>query len=140
MKYCYQCGRITPGTPFYCQFCARSYDVKLCPRSHPNPRSAEVCSQCGSRDLSTPQPKVSFWWHVFGFLLRVGVGAFLVYVSLALLVELMKELITLPEVQNALVALGLLLLAAWLFWTRLPDWLRKAIYHSLRRRGHGDDR
>jgi hypothetical protein len=61
MKYCHHCGRLTSGEPMFCQFCGRSYDVKLCPRLHANPRWAEVCSQCGSRELSTPQPKVSFW-------------------------------------------------------------------------------
>jgi RNA polymerase subunit RPABC4/transcription elongation factor Spt4 len=140
MKYCYQCGKITPGEPLYCQFCGRSYDAKLCPRSHPNSRSAEVCSQCGSRDLSTPQPKVSFLWNVFGFLLRVGLGIFLVFVSIALLVEFVKELIVMPQVQNGLLGLGLLLFLAWLLWSKLPDWLRDAIHHSLKRRGHRDDR
>ena len=64
MKYCYECGRVTAGEPLFCQFCGRTYNVKLCPRLHVNPRFAEVCSQCGSRDLSTPQPKVSVWWRI----------------------------------------------------------------------------
>ena len=73
MKYCYECGRMTGGEPRYCQFCGRTYDVKLCPRRHENPRFAEVCSQCGSRELSTPQPKVSPVWRVLEFLARVMV-------------------------------------------------------------------
>jgi hypothetical protein len=61
MKYCYHCGRITTGEPLFCMFCGRTYDVKLCPRLHVNARFADCCSQCGSRELSTPQPKVSFY-------------------------------------------------------------------------------
>jgi hypothetical protein len=30
--------------------------VKFCPRLHPNPRGADFCRRCGSRDLSLPQP------------------------------------------------------------------------------------
>src|SRR5438552_3410484 len=74
MKYCYQCGRITAGEPVFCQSCGRSFDVKLCSRLHVNPRYAEVCSHCGSRELSTPQPKVPFSWKVLGFVLRITTG------------------------------------------------------------------
>ena len=91
MKYCYHCGRLTSGEPVFCQFCGRSYDVKLCPRLHPNPRFADVCSQCGSRELSTPQPKVSPWWKVLEFLLRILFGTVLVYLSLSLLVALLRS-------------------------------------------------
>src|SRR5882724_4370705 len=97
MKYCYECGRMTPGEPFFCNFCGRSYDVKLCPRHHPNPRIAEVCSQCGSHDLSTPQPKVSVWWKILGWLTRVLIGLFLGCLTVLLLLTALLR----PEVQNA---------------------------------------
>lgn len=123
MKYCYECGRITAGEPLFCQFCGRSYDVKLCPRHHPNPRNAEVCTQCGSRDLSTPQPKVSFGWHIFAVLVKVLLAILLGYASLAFLVALLS----LREVQNWLICLGLLLAILWFLWGMLPQWFRKAI-------------
>ncbi len=133
MKYCYECGRITAGEPVFCQFCGRSYDVKLCQRHHPNPRNAEVCSQCGSRDLSTPQPKVSFWWHVFEVLVKVLLAVLLTYASLAFVVALFS----LKEVQNTLICLGLLLALLWCLWGMLPQWFRKAIRWTLKRgRGH----
>ena len=134
MKYCYECGRITAGEPLYCSFCGRTYDVKLCPRHHVNPRSVEVCSQCGSRELSTPQPKVPVSWRIFGFLLKVALGSFLVYVSLAVVVEFVRELATEPAVQYALVAMALLLVGLWVMWSMLPDWLRKVIHHALQRK------
>ena len=58
MRYCNECHRMTAGEPLFCNFCGRSYDLKLCPHRHPNPRNAEICSECGSRDLSTPHPHV----------------------------------------------------------------------------------
>src|SRR5262249_52742165 len=72
MKHCYHRGRFTGGKdPLFCQNCGRSYDVRLCPRHHANPRSAEFCSQCGSPKLSVPQPKVFFGWKVVEFLILI---------------------------------------------------------------------
>ncbi len=134
MKYCYQCGRMTTGEPLFCNFCGRSYDVKLCPRLHLNPRSAEVCSQCGSRDLSTPQPKVSIGWRVLEFLVRVFLAVLLVCASLAVFVEVAKQILTTPQVQAGLVVLAALVFVLWWLWSRLPDWFRKAIRNLLNRR------
>jgi hypothetical protein len=136
MKYCYECGHVTGGEPLFCHNCGRSYNVKLCPRQHMNPRFAEVCSQCGSRDLSTPQLKVSVWWHIGAFLLKALLGVLLVCASLFLLVALLS----LREVQNGLIAIGLLLGVLWFLWGMLPDWLRKVIRWALKRKGHGDGR
>jgi hypothetical protein len=57
--------------------------VKFCPRLHPNPRGAEFCRRCGSRDLSLPQPPsasgvgVLKWAAIFAAalaLVSVGLG------------------------------------------------------------------
>src|SRR6266481_2921849 len=92
MKYCYECGRITAGEPLFCNFCGRSYNVKLCPRHHPNPRIAEVCAQCGSRELSTPQPKVSIGWRLLELLLRILLGAFLAVLSIGIVIAIFQGL------------------------------------------------
>ena len=136
MKYCYECGRITAGEPRYCQFCGRTYDVKLCPRRHENPRFAEVCSQCGSRELSTPQPKVSFLWRVMEFFARALVGLLIVYV----LLSFVYGMATTPQTGNALVALGLLLGALFVLWTMLPDWFKRLVRRSLGKGGRHEDR
>jgi hypothetical protein len=136
MKYCYECGRMTAGEPRYCQFCGRTYDVKLCPRRHENPRFAEVCSQCGSRELSTPQPKVSPVWRVLEFLARVMVGLLIVYVVLSFV----YGLVTTPETGNALTALGLLLGALFILWTMLPDWFKRLVRRSMGKGGRHEDR
>src|SRR5207244_6343601 len=105
-------------------------------RLHANPRFAEVCSQCGSRELSTPQPRVSVWLHFLRLLLRIASGAFLALLSLVLLGELLKS----PAVQNSIVALGFLVIALWAAWSMLPDWFRKLIHRVLRRRQNRDER
>jgi RNA polymerase subunit RPABC4/transcription elongation factor Spt4 len=136
MKYCYQCGRVTTGEALFCQFCGRTYNVKLCPRQHVNPRYAEVCSQCGSRELSTPQPKVSFWWRVLEFLVRILCGIGLVYLSLSILVALLKS----PMVQAGLLGLGLVLLIMWALWIMLPEWFRKLVRWAMTRKERRHDR
>src|SRR4029077_1092644 len=88
MKYCYACGKVTGGEPFFCNFCGRSYDVKLCPRLHLNPRLGEACSQCGSRDLSIPQPKVPLAWRILAFLMQAIAGLLLVLLSVPVVLEL----------------------------------------------------
>ena len=136
MKYCYECGRMTAGEARYCQFCGRTYDVKLCPRRHENPRFAEVCSQCGSRELSTPQPKVSPVWRVLEFLARVMVGLLIVYVVLSFL----YGIATTPQTGNALMALGLLLCALVVLWAMLPDWFKRLVWRSMGKGGRHEDR
>ena len=136
MKFCYQCGRMTPGEPLYCNFCGRSYDVKLCPRAHVNPRNAEVCSQCGSREFSTPQPKVSVWWKVLELLAKVVLGVFLVYLSLAGSMALLGT----PQFQTALIVFGILMGLLWWLWSLLPEWFRKLIRRSIRRKERSHER
>lgn len=109
--------------------------MKLCPRLHENPRNAEVCSQCGSRELSTPQPTVSPWWKVLEFLAKLVLGVFLLYICLAGFIALLES----PKMQNGLIGLGILLgLLGWL-WSELPEWFRKFIRRSLRRKDRDRD-
>jgi hypothetical protein len=135
MKYCYQCGHMTAGEALFCNSCGRSYDVKLCPRLHVNPRSAECCSQCGSRELSTPQPKIPMYLRLVALLARLGLGLLLFYATLSLLVALLRS----PQVQQSLVAMGLLLVVLWVLWSKLPDWFREAIRSFWKNRGSRED-
>lgn len=132
MRYCFQCGRITEGDPAYCNQCGRSYDVKLCPRGHRNPRGAEVCSQCGSRELSTPQPRIPMSWRLLAVLIRLGAGILLVYLSLALVIGLLET----PQFQHLLILSGLLLGALWWCYSKLPDWLQELIRTLWRWKNH----
>jgi len=134
MKHCYNCGRITAGDPLFCNTCGRSFDRKLCPRLHVNPRSADICSRCGSRDLSLPQPKVSFLWRLLEWLARLGLGVVLLLFGLVFVYELLTAALGDPAVQNGLIVLGLLIAALVWMWSKLPEWFRKFVRNRLRRK------
>jgi RNA polymerase subunit RPABC4/transcription elongation factor Spt4 len=126
MKLCHQCGRMTAGEPLFCNSCGRSYDVKLCPRMHANPRRAEVCSQCGSRELSTPQPRVSTWWKTGELLAQIVFGVVLVYLTLAGFGALIQT----PQFQGLVIVFGILVGLLWWLWSLLPEWFQKLIRRS----------
>jgi DNA-directed RNA polymerase subunit RPC12/RpoP len=126
---------MTAGKALFCGTCGRSYDVKLCPRLHQNPRGAEVCSKCGSRELSTPQPKIPMGWRLLAILVRLGIGIMLFYASLCLVIALIRT----PEVQRALVALGVLLSGLWWLWSKLPDWFQELIRALWKRKEDKDE-
>lgn len=134
MKYCFNCNRITPGLPLFCNFCGRSCDVKLCPRRHANPRTAEACSQCGSRDLSTPQPRRPGWVPLLGVALQVVPGALLGFGSLIVFLAIGVAVLRHPEMIASLVLLAVPLGILWGMWSELPSWFRAFIYRLLKRR------
>jgi hypothetical protein len=136
MKICYQCGKASARDPLFCTKCGRTYDVRLCPRLHRNSRFATVCSQCGSRELSQAQPSVSLWWKVLEFLAKVVFGTLLVYLSLVGLAALLRT----REVQTGLVVFGILLGVLWWLWSLLPEWFRKLVIRSLKRKERSDER
>ena len=123
LSYCYQCGRMTAGEPLFCNFCGRSYDVKLCPRLHANPRSAEVCSKCGSRELSTPQPAIPVGLRFVALMARLVLGLLLFYATL----ELITSVASSEKVQQFFIASGILLAVLWGVWSKLPEWSREAL-------------
>jgi hypothetical protein len=132
MKYCYHCNHVTPGEPLFCNYCGRSYDVKLCPRLHVNPRSADVCSQCGSREFSTPQPKLPFRTRVLVVLTMFVLGAVLLLSSLLFIVEVLKAALSNAEVQGAAVGIVILIALLWWMWLQIPHWLRKFVQRCFR--------
>jgi RNA polymerase subunit RPABC4/transcription elongation factor Spt4 len=140
MKHCYHCNHVTPGEPLFCNYCGRSYDVKLCPRLHLNGRNAEVCSQCGSREFSTPQPKMPFRTRALIVLTMFVSGAVLLLASLFFIVEVLKAALSNAQVQGAAIGLVILIALLWWMWLQIPHWLRKIFerfFHSLRREKGG---
>jgi RNA polymerase subunit RPABC4/transcription elongation factor Spt4 len=134
MRHCLNCGRITAGDPLFCNVCGRSFDKKLCPRLHVNPRNSDICSRCGSRDLSTPQPKVSVVWRFLEWLVRMALTALLGFFGLVFAYDLLAFLLGTRAVQNALIWLGCLLAVLLWLWSKLPHWFRKFIRRRLRRK------
>jgi hypothetical protein len=74
MRRCTSCFRFQPGSPTFCSYCGRSFNVRICSRGHHNPRGVEFCSECGSADLSTPAPRASFLFHLSGAVLYLLSG------------------------------------------------------------------
>lgn len=125
MKYCNNCFRFAVGTPPYCTFCGRSYDVRLCKRGHINSRASQFCSQCGSEDLSLPAPAETLLSRMSRWSVQLALGMFVGVVALALGVSIFVA-IDWSAVGPRLVLLGLVV---WfLYWatTLLPGPIRKA--------------
>ncbi len=139
MRYCNFCHRVTAGEPLFCNFCGRSYDWKLCPSRHPNPRNAEICSQCGSRDLSTPQPRVSFWLGPLLVLLSALPGIALFGITVLLLIALVEVLITNQQLLFEVMWMGLMIAILWWLYMQLPGFLRKALSKMFRKKGENRD-
>lgn len=138
MKFCYGCGHTTPGQPFFCNHCGLSYEFKVCPRMHQNPRWAEACSRCGSRNLSTPQPRVPWHWRVIGVAIFVATGVPLLVASIGFLLGL-GSLHLLGKPLSFVAAVQILLIGAlWGLWSTLPHVLRATIVRLLRRRRYRD--
>jgi hypothetical protein len=127
MRYCPQCHRLTAADPLYCNHCGSSYDAKLCPARHLNPRNAEVCAQCGSRDLSTPAPRLSLWLRPALFVLSLVPGVILALLLVMVGFDILHEIATNGQVQVQLLILFLLLAFLWWIYIHLPKFIQKAL-------------
>lgn len=124
MKRCTACFRYSLGDPLYCNHCGRSYDVRLCPRGHHNPRGAQFCADCGSGDLSTPAPPPTFLFRLSLLVLRLMFPLGGVILGLTLVLGLLYSL-DWSAIAPRLVLLVLML--AILYWTTtlLPGPVKK---------------
>ena len=127
MRFCPQCHKLTSGEPLFCNHCGASYDAKLCPARHLNPRNAEVCSQCGSRDLSTPAPRLSLWLQPMLFAASLLPGLILASLLILVAVAMLRELATNGQIQAQLVALLFILAMLWWLYIHLPRFIQKAL-------------
>lgn len=128
MRYCANCRRLTAGQPLFCNHCGRSYDSKLCPSRHVNPRTAQVCSACGSRDLSTPQPRLPLLAAPVIWLLSALPGVLLLLVSVMFFLGLAEALVSQRQmVLPHLFLTGLLLGLLWLVYMHLPGFVRSLV-------------
>jgi RNA polymerase subunit RPABC4/transcription elongation factor Spt4 len=139
MRYCYNCNRVTVGEPLFCNFCGRSYNIKLCRKLHVNPRNAEACSRCGSRDLSTPQPKVPYWATFLLVVVSFISGLFLAVFSVIAIRLFIKHLLNSPDVLLALAVLQMVLGMLWWGWAEIPLLFREKVHKMLQRRNKRED-
>jgi hypothetical protein len=127
MRLCTNCWQITTGTPLFCNRCSCSYNVKLCPQKHVNPRSANCCSQCGSSELSRPQPKASLLLRPVVLLFGIGPGYLLLLGLIVYLGFFIHKLLQDPNGLLPLMCLGLWLGLLFYFWMLLPRSIRNGV-------------
>ena len=125
MRYCHNCHKTTTGEPLFCQHCGSTYDAKLCPSRHINPRWAAVCSQCGSRDLSTPAPRVPLLLKLLLLSVSLLPGVLLAGMLVLAAVGIFQALLTSQAVQGQLLAAMVLLALLWWLWLQLPHFIQK---------------
>lgn len=124
MRLCTNCYQITTGKPLFCNKCGRSFNIRLCSRLHVNPRAAKICSECGSKDLSTPQPTIPFLLRPFIFLIGLGPGLLFLFGFGIYLVFYIHKLFTDPNGLLPLMCIGLFLGLLLFLWMSLPKGLR----------------
>lgn len=127
MRYCSQCHRLTAGDPLFCTHCGATYDAKLCPARHLNHRHAEFCSQCGSRDLSTPAPHLPLWLKPVLLLVALAPGVLLALLLVLVVVGMFQQLATNGQIQAQLIALLVVLAILWWIYIHLPKFIQKAL-------------
>jgi len=133
MRYCHNCHKTTTGEPLFCHSCGSTYDAKLCPARHINPRWATVCSQCGSRDLSTPAPRLPWWLKPLLLAASLLPGVLLLLLLVSAAVALFREVLTNQAVQAQLLATILVLALLWWLWLQLPHFIQN-MFRSLWRK------
>ncbi len=133
MRYCNSCRKITTGNPAYCNYCGKSYDIKLCGRGHPNIRAADACATCGWRELSVPQPRLSVKIRIFRAAALVVPFVSLLLLSLAYMGVFVWTLFENPSSLLPLMLLGLPLGLLWLLWIHLSAMLRELLLGRNRR-------
>lgn len=52
MILCRSCGRVSTGSPVFCEGCGKSFNAAICPAKHENSPGASYCATCGSDELS----------------------------------------------------------------------------------------
>jgi RNA polymerase subunit RPABC4/transcription elongation factor Spt4 len=131
MKFCMSCHRTTAGKPMFCNFCGASYSIKLCPRQHVNPRAAEACSQCGSRDLSQPQPKIPLLLKPLLWLLSIFPGILLLALIVGAAGLVLRRLAEDPSRLLPSMCLVLSLGLLFLLWIMLPNFIKRFLKRLL---------
>lgn len=84
MRYCPYCRRINEGKPQICNFCGRTWYIRLCQRGHENPYNAQYCGICGSADLTeTAGPRPWFFIALkIGILIIIALSTYFIFTSL----------------------------------------------------------
>lgn len=127
MRYCPHCRRFNEGKPTICNFCGRTWYVRLCPRGHENPYNAQYCGTCGSSDLTETAGPRSWFFIAMKIVFWVFIGL-LVYLIIATFFNLLRP----PAVYQALNAAVIICLSSLVFQLAL-SMLPQSIGDGVRR-------
>ena len=130
MRYCHNCHKTTTGEPLFCHSCGSTYDAKLCPGRHINPRWATVCSQCGSRDLTTPAPHVPLAFRLLLLLASVVPGLLLLLLLVLAVTAVFQAIVASQDIPGQLLAAVLILALLWWVYLQLPHFVHN-MFRSL---------
>src|SRR4051794_8791546 len=133
MRYCHNCHKTTTGEPLFCHSCGSTYDAKLCPARHINPRWATVCAQCGSRDLSTPAPRVPLAFRLMLLLGSLAPGLLLILLLVLAASAVIQAVLTNQAVTGQMLAAFLVLALVWWLYLQLPHFIQN-MFRSLWRK------
>lgn len=120
MRYCPYCRRISAGRPQICNYCGRTWYIRLCPRGHENPPDAQFCSSCGSTDL-TETAGIKYWWIFFP---RIFIWSILILFILSLIKHIEQFL---PQFISLLLPLIILLTVYFMAGSMAP-WPIKSLF------------
>jgi hypothetical protein len=137
MRYCHNCHKTTTGEPLFCHSCGSTYDAKLCPGRHINPRWATVCSQCGSRDLSAPAPPVPLWLKPLLLAASLVPGALVLLLLALAVVGVINAVLSNQAIQGQLLAAIVILALLWWLFLQLPHFIQN-MFRSLWRKPKKD--
>jgi hypothetical protein len=137
MRYCHNCHKVTTGEPLFCHSCGNTYDAKLCHARHINPRWATVCSQCGSRDLSTPAPHTPWWFKFLLLAASLLPGVLLLLLLVLAVVAVFQEILTNQAVRGQLLAAIVVLALLWWLYLQLPHFIQN-MFRSIWRKPKKD--
>lgn len=124
MRYCPFCHRWNTGRPQFCNYCGRTWHVRLCPRGHDNPPDTHYCGTCGSADLTdTAGPRAPWIW-----LIRLAVMVILIL----FVITIIRSPFSLSQQFIAyIIAIVLLFIGLNLVISILPNPIRRPVSSGL---------
>jgi hypothetical protein len=132
VRFCNRCRKLTAGKPLFCSFCGATYNVKLCSRLHPNPRYAEVCAQCGTREMTAPHPRIPLLFRPLVFMLERAPKLLLVSIVIGAGGLTAHWLLTDAVGRQFLICLLLVIAFVWLSWQLLPPVMQRLLRSAFR--------
>jgi len=125
MRYCPHCHRLNTGRPQICNYCSRTWHVRLCPARHENPPDAIFCGTCGSADLTETSGPLPLWIG----LIKIGI----LIIILFMLFSLRHVQFTLnDQAVNTIIAILILVTGLHIASSYIPSPAKKLVWMMVR--------